>query len=85
MSKQKYIEELANALSENNKTLTFEELAENLNEVGYETNDGQDYKGGRGTATLVKTVHEKCEDEDTAENISTVFTGKDGTLPYEKK
>lgn len=86
MDKKEYIRQLANFLANTETTMSAENLAIHLNWNGFETNDGQDYKGKRGTYTLIRTTHQWLKDQqldDDAENVAWVFRKSDGTFAFE--
>lgn len=79
MSTQKYIQEKANALRENDKTMTFAGLREDLHEVGYE------YVTEWGVANgAIKSAYVNAEDRETKDNVAKAFTGKDGRYAWDK-
>jgi hypothetical protein len=70
------------------KTKTFGDLTKELNNNGYSTDRGGKYKGGRGTAKLVRSAFDAFRnrgDDENAEKISKGFTNAKGEYAYKKK
>ena len=84
--KREYIGKLAEFLHENESSMSFDELADHLNRNGFETEDGKEYQGGRGTSHLVSTTYDwaECEEDVDEEAIARAFVDKKGEHPYEK-
>jgi hypothetical protein len=87
MNKKEYIGHLANVLVSNNTTMTGENIAHHLNEIGFKTSYGTEYEGGRGTYKLISDTYDwfvaKGKQAD-ADNIAHAFTKPDGTYAYNK-
>lgn len=87
MNKKEYVGHLANALVSNKATMTAENLANHLNEVGFETGYGTEYAGGRGTYTLIHSIYDwfvSNGDQANADKVAQAFVKPDGTYAYQK-
>ena len=85
MSKITLIKEIAANLVGNRKTMTFDQLAKHLTDIGHKTTYETDYKGSRGVAKLVSSVYQNvCNGGDVqgAEDISNAFTDINGKHPW---
>ncbi len=84
-SKFECVEWLANRLGEKENLMTIPALTCILNELGYRTNYGSNYVGGRGTYRLVKSVYDRCcsrGDNATARRIAEAFVRPNGEYAY---
>jgi hypothetical protein len=59
MYKKECIGHLAKVLDSNNTTMTGENLANHLNEIGFKTSYGTEYEGGRGTNKLISDTYDR--------------------------
>jgi hypothetical protein len=87
MNKKEYIGHLANVLVSNNTTMTGEKLAHHLNEIGFKTSYGTEYRGERGTYKLISDTYDwfvANGKQADADNIAHAFTKPDGTYAYNK-
>ncbi len=86
MSKVSLIQEIAQNLVDNNKTMTYDQLAVHLNDTGHRTSFGTKYTGNRGVARLISSVYKKVTqtgDIKNAENIAKAFTNTRGKHPWD--
>ncbi|HET8550715.1 MAG TPA: hypothetical protein VFL57_22060 [Bryobacteraceae bacterium] len=70
-------------------TTPVEQLAAHLNHNGFETEKGEEYKGGRGTHKLVRETVIWVRDhlglgEEESGSISLAYPNAEGEFPYEK-
>ena len=87
MNKKEYIGHLANVLVSNKTTITAENLANHLNDIGFETGYGTEYAGGRGTYTLIHATYDwfaSNGNQVSADNVALAFKKPDGTYAYNK-
>ena len=87
MSKTTLIKEIAKNLVENDRTMTYDQLANHLNDIGHKTTYGTEYQGSRGVARLISTVYQDVSnsgDNNGAENIANAFTDNNGNHPWRK-
>lgn len=85
MSKNTLITEIANNLVSNKKTMTYDQLATHLNDIGHKTTYGTRYTGSRGVSRLISSVFKNVKKEGDiqgANNISKAFTNSSGTYPW---
>lgn len=85
MNKYIFILTLAALLLERGETMPVPELADLLNQNGFQTSYGDDYKGGRGTYTLISAVYSWLMSEgrqQEANQVAEAFTKPDGTFAY---
>lgn len=86
--KKLYIWRLASFLRQNDMVMSGEELAAHLNRNNFLTGYGEQYKGGRGTYTLIDAtwdwVHDELGLKDEAEAVAKAFVKPDGSYAYEK-
>lgn len=85
MSKIYLITEIANNLVSNKNTMTYDQLATHLNDIGHRTTFGTKYTGSRGVARLISSVFKNVKKEGNiqgANNIAKAFTNKTGTYPW---
>jgi hypothetical protein len=84
--KRTYIWKLATFLSNNDKVMSGEELADHLNRNEFLTEYGSEYKGTRGTYTLIRETWRWLNDElelpEEAEHVAKAFVKPDGTYAY---
>lgn len=67
------------------QTMTSQQLAASLNASGCKTTYDTEYEGKRGTDKLKSATFKECMNEgdvNTADNIASVFTNKDGNTPW---
>ena len=87
MTKQEYIAKLGEFLTDNGMAMSIPELADHLNRNKFATNYGTEYKGERGTFTLVEAVFNdlvKNGKQNTADKVAKAFPKKDGTYAFDK-
>ncbi|MFN2260435.1 MAG: hypothetical protein ABR595_00015 [Psychroflexus sp.] len=86
MSKVTLIKEIAENLVSNNKTMSYDQLAIHLNDIGCKTSFGTKYTGNRGVARLISSVYKKVKsrDQKAAEKIAKAFTNINGKYPWDK-
>jgi len=87
MSKKEYIVSLSEFLVNTDTTMTVEMLASLLNWNGFKTDYGIEYKGARGTYTLIRTTYDWLVDnnnQDGANLVALAFKKPDGTYAYNK-
>jgi len=85
MSKTTLIKEIASNLVVNNKTMTYDQLATHLNDIGHKTSYGTKYHGQRGVAKLISSVYQNVSNQGDnlgADNISKAFTDNNGSYPW---
>ena len=85
MSKTTLIKEIASNLSSNHKKMTFDQLANHLNDIGHKTSYGTEYHGSRGVARLVSSVYQNVTNEGDlkgADDIANAFTDNNGNHPW---
>lgn len=85
MDKKKYIAELGEFLTDNGMKMSVPELANHLNRNNFKTNYGEEYKGERGTYTLIEAVYNelsKAGNQTKAEKVAKAFPKNDGTYAY---
>jgi hypothetical protein len=83
-----YVRNRANSARANGHTLRVPELASELNQNGFRTRYGSEYRGGRGPLTVVRLVWGGLQDqelEQEAENVALVFVKADGTYAWQQK
>ena len=88
MTKQEYIAQLGEFLTDRGMTMSIPELADHLNRNKFSTNYGTEFKGERGTFTLVDAVFDdlvKQNKKMNADKVAKGFPKKDGTYAFEKK
>jgi hypothetical protein len=84
--KKEYITALAINLNQNQTRMTVGDLADNLNLNGIRTSYGTNYKGRRGTFTLIHATYDSLilESRDTeAEILAHTFVNSNGDLAWE--
>lgn len=80
-----YIEVLAVFLVLHGKTMTMKDLASHLTHNGFKTSYDTEYKGARGTFTLIKTVYDWANIKGLNKNaVAIAFTDDDGNYAYNK-
>ncbi len=87
MNKKEYISKLAHFLISTNTTMNVENLAEHLNWNGFKTNYETEYKGKRGTYTLIHSAYDYYADkkmQNEADEIALAFKKPNGEYAYIK-
>lgn len=82
VNKTSYISSLAKGLINNGKTITFDELAIELNKNGFLTSYGTVYNGGRGVAKLVDAVYHRLKLKSEKKAVAHAFTNSNGEFAY---
>ncbi len=86
-TKKNYIWQLAAFLSNNNMTMSGEELADHLNRNKFLTSYGSEYQGGRGTYKLIQETWDWVNTDlglpNEAKKIAEAFVKPDGSYAYE--
>jgi hypothetical protein len=85
--KRVYIWKLASFLANSDKVMSGEELADHLNRNEFLTEYGSEYKGTRGTYTLIRQTWRWLHDElglpTEAKHVAEAFVKPDGSYAYE--
>ncbi|MDO4224966.1 MAG: hypothetical protein Q4C75_03635 [Bergeyella zoohelcum] len=79
------ISQLANTLISQGKNMPISQLADYLNQNGYQTTYGTNYQGGRGTYKLISEVYKSLERDGRhadADNVAKAFTTDNGDYAY---
>lgn len=86
-SKVDYIKNLAANLKRRGRSMTFDQLAADLNANGIQTTYDTPYTGGRGVAKLVRSVYYRLDGQGLdvdAENVAERFTNANGEYAWSK-
>lgn len=87
MTNKEYISKLADFLISTNSTMNVKALADLLNWNNYNTTYRTEYKGERGTYTLIHHTYYWLKDQGLqkeADNVAFAFKKPDGGYAYEK-
>ena len=88
MDKKKYVIDLGEFLYDHDTTMSAPELADHLNRNEFKTNYGSEYKGERGTYTLIDNIVDDLTSKGQSklgDKVARAFTKPDGTYAYNKK
>jgi len=84
--KKLYVWKLAVFLHQYKMTMSGEELAEHLNRNRFLAGSGEQYRGGRGTYTLIRAtwrwVHDELDFPLEAKKIADAYVKPDGSYAY---
>jgi hypothetical protein len=83
--KTNHIGKLANLLASQGRTMTFDQLASDLNANGFKTTRGAPYQGGRGVAKLVDAVYWRLDAQgrlSDRDDVAQRFTDANGDYAY---
>jgi hypothetical protein len=78
--KKEYLVKLGDFLTTNNKSMSGHQLADHLNHNNILTENGEEYKGGRGIYVLIDKTNETLENlgrDNDAENVKYAFVNED--------
>lgn len=86
-AKKIYVWELADFFFQHSTKMSGKELANHLNRNDFKTRAGIEYKGGRGTYTLIRETWKWLHDElglpDEARKVAKAYVKSDGSYAYE--
>ena len=85
MDKKIYVGDLGEFLTNHGTKMSVPELARHLNRNNFKTNYGEEYKGERGTFTLVEAVYNelvKAGNQIKADKVAKAFPKDDGSYAY---
>lgn len=88
MNNKKYIHEVAIAARQSGITIQVAHIVAAMNHLGYTTSYATEYKGGRGSYTLIHATYDWLVaqgKQDDADMVAMTYVKPDGSYAYEKK
>ena len=87
MNNKKYIHEVAVAARQSGNTIYVADIVAAMNHLGYNTTSGTEYKGGRGSYTLIHATYDWLVAQGKqadADMVAMTYVKPDGSYAYEK-